>query len=367
MLETINFLNHNTVEDLTSQFGINVSEHESGLIVLNYDQIVSPKTHPITKECRSLVVSNEMGEWHVVSRSFDRFFNYGELGNEDVDVQNMTAYEKLDGSLLSLFYFNGEWMYRTRSMINPKTKVNGFTKTWNEFIEPNLFNDKFDESLLDKSLTYVFEIVGFFNRVVTRYDQENVFLLAIRNNVTGCYVEVDDTLCDSQGWLRPKKYTFGTISDCIIASKSLPNLEEGYVLYNNTGVPVLKVKNPAYVAAHRIRGNGLTTNRIVELILINEHPEYLSIFPEDKEHFQKYIDMLELFTFEMNENYNAVSGIECQKEFAISVKDKPYSHVLFKARIKQTTPKVIFDEMTIQEKFKTFMNFINKNEGIING
>lgn len=62
---------------LTEQFAISVKKVDD-LLVLNYNQIDSPKTHPYVIECRSLIM--EAGTLKVVSRSFDRFFNIYENG-----------------------------------------------------------------------------------------------------------------------------------------------------------------------------------------------------------------------------------------------------------------------------------------------
>jgi tRNA splicing ligase len=41
--------------------------------------IGSQKNHPITNECRGLVL--ETGTWKIVAKTFNRFFNLGELAN----------------------------------------------------------------------------------------------------------------------------------------------------------------------------------------------------------------------------------------------------------------------------------------------
>ena len=74
IMKTIEYIKKNGIESLKSEFGINVKEYDD-LFVLNYDQIESPKTHPIVQECRSLILDKQ---FNVVSRSFDRFFNFGE-------------------------------------------------------------------------------------------------------------------------------------------------------------------------------------------------------------------------------------------------------------------------------------------------
>lgn len=191
-MQTIKYLNNQSLPKLVSEFSISVNEwiDKDGdtLYVLNYDQINSPKNHPITNECRSLVVTrNDNGKWLVVSRSFDRFFNYGET--QDVfDITKMVAYEKVDGSIVSLFNWKGDWLYRTRSMIMPTSSVNGWETTWKDLIE-NCLNYPNCCEYLEEDFTYILEVTAIENRVVTKYEGYNSYLLSIRENTTGVYIK----------------------------------------------------------------------------------------------------------------------------------------------------------------------------------
>lgn len=83
-LEVQKFLKKNSLKKLSEDYGIKVKEHPHH-VGLNYDQIKSPKTHLITRECRSLkLLKND--DWDVAGRSFDRFFNYGEAPDTYVAV-----------------------------------------------------------------------------------------------------------------------------------------------------------------------------------------------------------------------------------------------------------------------------------------
>lgn len=63
---------------LTEQFSIKVKLYdEERVVLLDYHQLDSPKTHPIVIECRSLILC--MDTFKIVSRKFDRFFNYLEV------------------------------------------------------------------------------------------------------------------------------------------------------------------------------------------------------------------------------------------------------------------------------------------------
>ena len=93
--------NAQAFEQLTEQFAIKVKHYEDERIVLlDYHMIDSPKMHPIVIECRSLIL--QFDTFGVVSRKFDRFFNYGEALEyyEDFDLPRSVIMEKADGSLI---------------------------------------------------------------------------------------------------------------------------------------------------------------------------------------------------------------------------------------------------------------------------
>jgi T4 RnlA family RNA ligase len=347
---------------LITEFSLSVNEwtDKDGqvLYVLNYNQIESPKNHPITNECRSLVVTRggDSG-WFVVSRSFDRFFNYGET-QEVHDITNLTAFEKVDGSIVSLFYWKGDWLYRTRSMIMPTSSVNGWDITWKDLIEPVLLTRGFYEYFHNMYNTYIFEVVGRENRVVTRYAESAAYLLAVRCNLTGNYIQFSKGDAELRGWKAPKSYQFKSFEDCLVAAKELRELNEGYVLYDQFGEPKIKVKNPAYVAAHHLRGEGLNPKRIMQLVIMNEHSEYLAIFPEDTEHFTVYIEKYLEMLNDMQTTWIQNKDIVDQKEFALAVKHLPTSGVLFKARKSEEGLLHCFNSFDESFKIKCLTNYV---------
>lgn len=326
-MQVLNYLKNKTMEQLSEEYGIKVSRAEGypNLYVLNYNQIESPKTHPIVKECRSLVLGSEDGKsFEVVSRSFDRFFNYNEDGYSP-DMSTLSCVEKVDGSLVGVFYYKGEWVYRTKSMVMPLLSVQGFETTWNNFIEDALCWSNIDFSSLDKEYTYILEVVGRENRVVVQYPERKAYALAARNNNTG---EYSDLVTPTQ-WLSPKKYSFDSTEDCMAMVRELPNLEEGYVAYDEMGVPRVKIKSPAYIAAHRLRGDGLTPSRIAEMVVSNEYDEYLAIFKEDTPFFTPYIESWTSLKEQLVSCWERNKGVLDKKQFALAVKDNDYSAVLF--------------------------------------
>lgn len=344
---------------LTEQYSIKISTNDNykNLFVLNYCQISSPPLEKITRECRSLVLSiDNEGRFVVVSRSFDRFYNYGEKDTYP-DIYKCIAHEKIDGSLVGLFYFNGEWLYRTRSMIMPTLSINGYNKTWEELIKPLIFNSNFYSPNRDlvHYQTYILEVVSLENRVVTKYDQSEIFLLAVRDNDDGHYSDQAyvNWIANSCGWSLPKTYQFSTIDQCLDVVKNLPNLQEGYVLYMD-GVPACKVKSPSYVAAHRLRGEGLNGKRVMELVILGETDEYLSIFPEDRKVIEPYIESWSRLQGNIEEAFDKYNCIACQKQFALNVCNFPFSSVLFQARHTNEKPLQVLHSMSNSYKIKLF-------------
>jgi RNA ligase len=337
-MKVIEYIKQNGLDSLNKDFGIIIKKYdEDGLIVLNYDQIESPKNE-ITNECRSLILDYE---FNIVSRSFDRFFNYGE-NFATFDPKTAVAFEKVDGSLIKIYNYKGWWYVSTRGTAFAESGVNGWDISFKDMVYKALVieADGFGRdtafqtlcnSWLNPSSTYICEVTGVENRVVTRYSGYTLWLLAERDNQSGVYQQTKLDEDDCFGFKQPKQFKFDTIDACLETAKHLPDLQEGYVMYE-TGIPVCKVKSPAYVAIHAIKGEGLTPKRIAELVVINEQEEYLTYFEEDRVHFEPYVTQLKSSLLRAECVYETAKYLPNQKDFALQVKDYPFAFILFAAR-----------------------------------
>tara|TARA_R110000850_G_scaffold146777_2_gene268885 strand:- start:2125 stop:3279 length:1155 start_codon:yes stop_codon:yes gene_type:complete len=384
-MQVIKYLNSKAIilghegalEALTEELGIKVTYNEEyDLYVLNYSQIDSPKTHPIVAECRSLVLGvDETGNgFYIVSRSFDRFLNLGENGNEGkIDITKMRAYEKLDGSLIGLFFHKGDWLYRTKAMIMPAEDmhVDAFGNSWKELIESALGNDYLPE-IGDRmrgffsNKTLILELTSPYNRIVTRYEDTNLTLLAIRCHDKGEYIMSHQILSKTAmncGWRVASYFEFSTLAKCREVVESLPNLEEGFVLYDESGVPQCKVKSPIYLAVHRIRGESIPTpKRIMDLVFTNETDEYLTYFEEDRYLFQPYIQAFLAAELFFNLTWCDVSSIENQKEFAMSLQGNPVMHLMFrKKQNNDLTFRDCFGKLSSSAKYNLTEKYLNEH------
>lgn len=368
-MKVIEYLKENGVEKLASEFGVIVKKYEDAqLLVLNYDQINSPK-NDITSECRGLILDYD---YNIVSRSFDRFFNYGEQF-ATFNPATAVAYEKVDGSLIKIYKHKGYWYCSTRGTAFAESGVNGWGILFAEMVYKALGLEgdittcylKFQylcEEFLNASSTYICEITGVENRVVTRYQGYTLWLLAERDNQTGEYFEVPRVIWENFGFEVPRNFKFDSVEHCIETAKNLPDLQEGYVMYEN-GVPVCKVKSPAYVAVHHIRGEGLTPKRIAELVVINEQEEYLTYFEEDRNFFTPYVEELKHTMLLAERVYLDASEIKDQKEFALEVKDYPFAQYLFQARkMGELDIYKVFNASDTNRKVKFLLGLMGEKE-----
>lgn len=362
MLNCVKHIEERGLESLHTDFGIDIKDYGE-FVVLNYDQIESPKFNPIVDECRGLILAKNT--WQVLCRSFDRFYNFGEDPHtHHFRIEKATVTEKIDGSLIRFWWnpFRNIWCVATRKMAFAEGPVTNGTCTFADIIarvvaNPNKF---FEDDVELRRNTIICELVSPETRVVKPYGETAIYYLGMRNNDTGQYIDVPDETPYRRfdfGWYfagfkKPRVYTFGTFIECLEAANALPTFDEGYVTCWNDWR--IKVKSPAYLALAHLRNNGaLSLSRMLYLICTGEDAEYLSYFPEDAPVIQPWVDAYARLRDEAETVYFIHKDIFDQKEFALTVKDKPYAGMLFTMRKSgKTFSRVIADIVERAEKGK---------------
>lgn len=340
-----------TLDDLNAELGINSSVHpELPLTILNYDQIDSPKTHPIVRECRGLVLNKE--DWSLVARSFPRFFNWGEVADELAlfNWNNVSAQEKVDGSLCIFYHFGGEWRVNTRGSFGlfpildndykkRYFKIDDDKFTWQVAILRALGLNSLKEldGLLDPKVTYVCEFCSLWNKVVREYPQPKVYLL------TRFVGEEEIGAVDHPLFHRVGEYKLASAEAVADFVNNHPEATfEGCVVKDDAHRR-WKIKSLRYLALHRMGGgNGDALWNPVNLIpfildgeegelgatLKANHPEVMELFWETKEKVDKaFAGLQDVWT----KNWQ----IDVQKDFALAIVGKtPFTSILFDIRKK---------------------------------
>ena len=376
MMKVQEFVKANGFEALTAEpLNIKMREYpQFGLYMLNYDQIESPKSDPISMECRSLIL-NMHGD--VVSRSFDRFFNHGECPDfyADFDINRAQVFTKEDGSLIKVYFCHetARWEISTRSQAfaEGEHQLGG---TFRDYVlkAMNLTEDQFQSVMNEVDFvydiddcTFIMEYVGPSNRIVRQYAQDEMVMLSVRNNQTGEYLDVDTvdnitTLMSNvpnipMNIRMVQTYVLDSFEAVIEAAKNLPCLEEGYVCFDPVSNKRVKLKNPSYTAIHHLRDNGTpSTKRIYTLVLENDHEEYLVSFNEDRPLFQPIIEDVESFKMMLTEVWEEVKSIADQKTFAMAVKDRRGSGFFFNAKKLKITPVHAFNTAEMNKRLAVF-------------
>lgn len=335
-MHTLKFIEEHGLDALTDVLGITFKERD-GLICLDYSQIDSPKLHPVVKECRGLIL--EKDTFKVVFRSMERFFNYNEPGCLATFDGQTNYFDKVDGSYIKIFHYNGSWYVATRGTIFADNTTHMNDVTFADLVYRAIKVDNHThfsalaDNYLSKNVSYNFEVTSVENRVVTRYEGYTLHYLSSRITETGEYVNHSE-IAKLFGAVLLTPINFNSIEEATDYVDKLTDLKEGLVAYEN-GTPVAKIKNSLYVHVHGSRGDGpITLKRIKTLIYEQDHEEYLGYFPEDVHLFTPYIKAYENLFDLFAKTWSQVKDIEDQKEFAQAIAQLPYKGLLFSKRKK---------------------------------
>lgn len=282
MLQVQNYLRQgNPLVSLAGEPYNLIIKEEGNLVMLKYNQISSDFTEPICKECRGLILYKPT--WDVVSLPFFKFFNYGEPNADEIDESELHIYQKIDGSLAKVWYFEGVWRLSSNGVIDAsEVYMNdgiNFQSLFLRALTSYGLNWLSFTSTLDKNYTYMYELATPDNKVVVPYDKYMLFYLGQRNNRTYQEEYIPDTRIDNV-----KVYNFKSIKEIIAAANELPDTEEGYVVRDKYWKRV-KIKNPVYFMLHKLANNGKPD--FVQYVLEHNEDELLAYFPEYKEEIEK--------------------------------------------------------------------------------
>ncbi len=332
----------------------------------------------ITMQCRGLV-TNSKGE--IVARPFKKFFNYEEHKPEDIPNEDFIVYEKMDGSLGILFYYEYELSDERRYNIwfnnnyetgmerffdpnnlpdfddlyyepTPKTMGEWIMATRGSFTSPQAIKgkeilSKHDISPLRKDNTYLFEIIYPENRIVVDYgNEEKLVVLGAIHTETGDEVP-DNALYTMSGLGFEVVTTYKTWGEGYdLLKEEISKDKEGYVIRFKNGFR-MKLKGEEYVRLHRILTN--ISNRDIWEYLKDEKPldDILDKVPDE------FYDWVKETESNLKNEFNTIkTNVELEfkeliskKEFAEKIVNNPLKSLLFK-RLDSYSPqldKMIWD------------------------
>lgn len=317
------------------------------LYSLKYNMIESPMNDQIVRECRGIVV-DAADNWRVVARPFDKFFNIGEEHAAQIDWDSAAVLEKLDGSLMILYYYAGDW--RVASSGTPDASGSAHNSmlfaSFADLFWHTFHIEKYDvppTSLRD--WTFMFELMTPHNRVVVPHKDFRLTLIGARNSVTGREFPVwaedlsnleNRTLAEYIDTLRRvKPLEIKSFEEMMASVPTLdPMQQEGYVVVDRHFRRV-KLKTPAYVAVAHMR-DSFSLKTAIEIVRQGESAEVCNYFPEYQETLDRVSEEYDRLATALEEYYEKIKGIEDQKSFALEALKSPFSDCMFRLRKGQT-------------------------------
>ena len=329
------------------EFGVNI-RNEDDLYQFKYNQLVAKWTPHETWECRGSILRRTNGTWKFVARPFDKFFNQheGHSGVHekavfDANVHNYFLNEKADGTCIQVWWDDVKNTYRSSTLgtITPFL-VGDYEFTFDDLFWKTLGENSKDMITFAKDKTFILELCCTANRIVTKYPEDKIFLLAVRDNESGEYtsrVDSESIVADHIGLNLHLPYFDSLVSLGInsleelllFVNKSTSNKElfgeypEGFVVYDDSK-PVCKIKNEAYLAMHNVSGGDTahTRNVVIDCFFTNTLDDIYDHLIEPMQEYaeglkDKVVALFEQIQTVMTEIEN--SEFETQKDYAMKV------------------------------------------------
>ena len=314
---------------------------EYDIWILNY----SPKTQAkkswdiYTLSCRGLIIDVD---GNILARPFLKFKNYEEHDPSEIDMsQEFEIYEKMDGSLIILFYYKPrmEWIVASRGSFISEQSIEA-----QKMINASTYDR------LNTTSTYLFEVLYPENRIVVDYgERKELVMLGWIDTETGAEYKYEDMVTNySKYFTIVKRYDIKNI----MTLKDLQELEEN----NREGFVVkfpdkrVKVKFSEYCRLHVILTN--VSNLTIWEHLKNNYDfdALLDRVPDE------FYDWLKGVTSKLKSSYNEVerqalkeflriyyvNEIVGRKEFAAEALKSDLRSILFKIYDKRPYDDIIW-------------------------
>ncbi len=298
MLLVQEYLLTHSLAELASHHGVYASFDKARTkFSLNYDMIEAKNDNALACQCRGLILAPLVpipgsepaskttaivGPTAILAYGFDRFFNFL-APTSTLDLSAYQIFEKVDGSVIFIYFdpFKNKWFCASRSVSEADQYLSGQKVTFTDLVNTALvqtIGKTFDQfsATLDKVLTYSCELTSLDNRVVVRYEKPAMTLLGARNKSTLKEIPLDSIICSLP---KVKSYSFSSAEEMMAELDTWKAIEhEGVVLCDASIHPFrrLKIKTAAYVAAHQLASNGMSSDRnLIRIILMGQDDDAL--------------------------------------------------------------------------------------------
>lgn len=283
-------------------------QRDDQYVLFKYNQIESDFNNPIVQEARGIIFKE--GFWNYpVCYAFNKFFNYGESYVPEINFNRCWVTEKIDGSIIKVWFdFDSyHWKVSTNGMIDAYKAIYNqtlsksfgslFEQTVEQITDYSNIDSFMDSCAPGKNYTYIFELVSPETRVVIPYEDNDIYYLGCRDNISNIEIPFfyNCFKLNTTGVKLPRIYPMESLDDILKASQNLPWDKEGYVVVDDNCNRV-KIKSPQYILAHYVRNNNsVTTETLIDVELSGEQEEFLTYAEEYKDSLMKVSKAIKKF------------------------------------------------------------------------
>lgn len=331
-------LNGGSLDELEEKYVVKHRRHcrFNNLVLFSYG-IGCNFNEPFQAEARGIIL-NEDNNWKVVSRPFTKFWNVGETKAAEIDWPSVRVVEKLDGSMIQVYMYNGEIQIGTTGTPDANVPVNNWSITFEQLFKDTLAQHNLWIPEMPEGYTLIFELCTVFNRIVVAHPENRVYLLGARQVDSGNWLV--EHFSDLAHFPRPREFSFRTIEDILDSMQHFKGIEqEGYVAKDQHG-NMVKIKHPEYVTLHHAV-TGATLDSLVNIALKGESDEVISYFPDLKKILTNVTERIDRSCEMINLIYDDLYDLPTRKEFALQAIKYRFSNVLFQMKDRKLTSREV--------------------------
>lgn len=296
-MHLLNCLNNTTAYQETEQIlkskGLIVKKNEElGLFLVKYDKENCDMNDTDIQKCRGLIM--EVNTNKLVCVPPFKSMTLNEFSNVIPNFSDVIYEEFIDGTMINLFHYNGEWIISTRSKIGANCKWYS-NKTFDELFKDSSSNLQYDK--LNTKVCYTLVLQHPDNRIVKNYNNPEFTLVSARLIEDGSYKDLDlnelksELTSENHSINIPSIFKFNNFMHAMDYVNNQSYDFQGLVMKHNGFRS--KIRNAKYNYVKNLRGNTRNMKYIyLSLRKDNTLNGFLEFFPEYSNEFLEYRSQL---------------------------------------------------------------------------
>ena len=294
------------------------SKTVNSLVLFSY-HFVDPaifQDYPETRELRGIIFDSISGE--VIARPFPKFFNLGEDACTVTVDTEVSANEKIDGSLVTAFVHNQQIQLASKGSLN-----SWVVQEATQLLTAN--HKKLVKDLYDRGYTTIFEYISKDKPVVIHYPHSNLVFVGARSVDSGEMMTPEAIVEIAERYNVPYAHIQFQNVQAEEIKKTIRNEEgiEGVVAYADSS-NIAKIKTEWYFLLNRYSPMNLTEKQIRKAFFDGTIDDIYSSLPEASkkrvnEVIAKITKRIEKRVKEVSEFFETVDTSISRKEFALLV------------------------------------------------